>query len=141
MGIYRLKRKVFTKYDDSDNLKRMKDSDILAETLKKPELSRTGVAAATGAGALAGGAIGATAGLFKKGVPKGGRWGAIKGRGKAGLIVGGGIALATAATKRSKQKSENDWYNNRLEYAQRQARRREKADWKANMTQRDGYSY
>lgn len=147
MGIYRLKRKVFTKYDDSDNLKRMKDSDILAETPKKPELSRTGVAAATGAGALAGGAIGATAGLFKK-LPKNvknpnppTRWGAIKRGGKAGVIVGGGIALAAAATKRSKQKSENDWYNNRLEYAQRQARRREKADWKANMTQRDGYSY
>lgn len=26
-----IKRKLFTKYDDTDNLKRMKDSDILAE--------------------------------------------------------------------------------------------------------------
>jgi hypothetical protein len=45
------------------------------------------------------------------------------------------------ASKRSQEKAENSWYNDRLEYAQRQARRREKKDWKANMTERDGYSY
>lgn len=30
-----IKRKLFTKYDDTDNLKRMKDSDILAEKPKQ----------------------------------------------------------------------------------------------------------
>ena len=35
MARYILKRKSFTKWDDTDNLKRMKDSDILAEEKKK----------------------------------------------------------------------------------------------------------
>ena len=34
MARYILKRKSFTKWDDTDNLKRMKDSDILAEEKK-----------------------------------------------------------------------------------------------------------
>ena len=45
------------------------------------------------------------------------------------------------SARRSKEQADNEFYNRRLEYAQRQAKRREKADWKSNMTQRDGYSY
>jgi len=135
MGTYILKRKTFTKYDDTDNLKRMKDSDILAEKKKQPTTSGYHVAAAGLAGGLAGGAIGVGAGLVK------GTKGAVPKAGKAGLLIGAGIGLASAAAKRSKEKADNSWYNRRLEYAQRQAIRREKADWKANMTQRDGYSY
>ena len=35
MARYIMKRKSFTKWDETDNLKRMKDSDILAEQKKK----------------------------------------------------------------------------------------------------------
>ena len=31
MAVYKLKRKNYTVWDDTDNLKRMKDADILAE--------------------------------------------------------------------------------------------------------------
>lgn len=162
MGTYRLRRKTFTQYDDTDTLKRMKDSDILAEKLKKPTTTGTSVATGALAGALAGGAIGgvgkavlsnkrlvpvgpsgkglkasfarfrANASNFGAKAVRGGRNGLI-----AGAIIGGGAMLY----KRGKEKKENQFYNRRLEYAQRQAMRREKADWKANMTQRDGYSY
>ena len=46
-----IKRKLFTKYDDTDNLKRMKDSDILAEKPKQ----------APGYGSVAGAALGGAA--------------------------------------------------------------------------------
>ena len=140
MGIYILKRKTFTKYDDTDNLKRMKDSDILAEKKRQPETTNSHLAAAGLAGGLAGGAIGAV-GKFAAKSSKGQRWKMAGKGGKYGALIGAGIGLATMASKRSQEKAENSWYNDRLEYAQRQARRREKADWKANMTQRDGYSY
>ena len=135
MGIFKLKRKSFTKYDETDNLKRMKDSDILAEKPKKgpsaiPAIGNAAVGAAGGA------AIGAIAGGIK-----GKSWKAARKGGKAGAIIGGTMLLAGAMNKRSKEARENDFYNDRLEYAQRQAKRREKKDWKENMTQRDGYSF
>ena len=54
-----------------------------------------------------------------------------------GALIGAGIAYS----KGRKQAEENEFYNKRLQYAQKQALRREKKDWKTNMTQRDGYSY
>lgn len=143
MGIYTLKRKTFTKYDDTDNLKRMKDADILAEKKKQPSTTGAHIATAGIGGALAGGAIGSVVGIGKGtgSIFKASRWAKIPKAGRTGLIIGAGVGLAAAASKRSKEKAENSWYNRRLEYAQRQAMRREKADWKANMTQRDGYSY
>lgn len=141
-----LKRKLYTKYDDTDRLKQMKDSDILAEKRKRgPGFGN--VAGSTAAGAVAAGAggavIGGAVGLFKK---RGGS--AIsnmaKGAsnlGKAGLVVGALGAGAMALRRRSKASKENQFYNDRLEYAQRQARRREKKDWKTNMTQRESYTY
>ena len=51
---FRLKRKSFSKYDETDNLKRMKDSDILAE--KKKEAPGYGNVVSSGfGGAVAGG--------------------------------------------------------------------------------------
>jgi hypothetical protein len=140
MGIYILKRKTFTKYDETDNLKRMKDSDILAERKKQPETTGSHVAAAGLAGGLVGGAIGSIGKAVAKS-SKGNRLTMARRGGKWGAVLGAGIGLATMASKRSQEKAENSWYNDRLEYAQRQARRREKKDWKANMTERDGYSY
>lgn len=144
MGIYRLKRKSFTKYDDTDNLKRMKDSDILAEKKKTPATTPYHTVAATLGGGLVGGALGAAGNAaFGRKVAKGGaKFGKrfVKG-GKVGILAGAAIGLSTMSARRNKEQADNEFYNRRLEYAQRQAKRREKADWKSNMTQRDGYSY
>ena len=74
-------------------------------------------------------------------IGKGSSWartGAFAGK---GALAGAAIGTAVGLYRRGRERSANEFYNRRLDYAQRQARRREKADWKANMTQRDGYSY
>lgn len=137
-----IKRKVFTIYDDTDNLKRMKDSDILAEKKKKNPVSLGTVAGTAAAGALAGGAAGSVIGGFTKNRVAGSSFLSKMGRGgKKGLIYGGLLAGGAAVLNRSKHSKDNQFYNERLEYAQRQAKRRERKDWKANMTQREGYSF
>jgi len=133
MNSYILKRKTFTKYDETDNLKRMKDSDILAEEKKKSPGYR-GVLRDAALGTAAGAALGGTLGaLSKKGTVGGGA--------KAGAIIGGLAMTAAGLKKKHASDEENEFYNRRLEYAKRHARRRERIDWKTNMTQRDGYSY
>ena len=148
MATYRLKRKIFTKWDETDNLKRMKDSDILAEQKRSTGPTVSGVGdtlAATATGAAVGGtALGAAKGLsgaFGKAGSMGNAWKGLKSGGKCGALAGGILAGGMALAKQNKQASDNRFYNKRLEYAQRQAKRREKADWKSNMTQREGYSY
>jgi len=126
-----LRQKGFTKYDETDQLKKMKDSDILAEKKKKNNYGRTVTSGLNGAALGAG--IGAVAGkLSKKGTGKGAAIGAA-----AGAVGGAAINLAAGSRKRR----ENREYNDRLEYAQRQAKRREGADWKSNNTNREGYTY
>lgn len=138
---YIIKRKLYTKYDDTDRLKQMRDSDILAEKKKSaPGYGQLAGATAAGvvAGGVAGGVIGGTRGLFRKGGSM------IKGAGrlgKVGAVLGGTAAGVIAYRERNKKAKENKFYNDRLEYAQKQARRREKKDWKQNMTQREGYTY
>ena len=144
MARYILKRKSFTKWDDTDNLKRMKDSDILAEQ-KKKQPGYGGVAQGSIGGAIVGGTAGAAAGLASGLANKGARVSIDGARasklGKLGA-VGGALLMGGKALKdRNDQAQENNFYNKRLAYAQRQAIRREKKDWKSNMTQRDGYSY
>ncbi len=133
-------RKLFTQYDDTDNLKRMKDSDILAE---KPKKAPGYSSVATGAlgGAALGATVGSVAGAFSKNKAGNSLLTRMGKGGKTGAILGGLVAGGMALHNRNKQAKENEWYNNRLSFAQRQARRREKKDWKTNMTQRDGYSY
>lgn len=138
-----LRDKNFTLYDETDNLKRLKDSDILAEK-KRPTHNLGQVATAGVTGAIAGGLGGAVVGSVGK---------AIKGRtvngmgknfisgGKTGMLLGAGLAAGATYLKGRKQVNENAAYNKRLKYAQSQALRRERKDWKTNMTQRDGYSY
>ena len=132
----------FTKWDETDNLKRAKDSDILAEE-KKRLPGYGGPIMAGVSGALTGAAVGATTGgimgltkkgkgNFVKGLKKGGKWGAI---------LGGTALAAGALKKRNKDREDIQFYNNRLAYAKRQAERRERRDWKENMTGREGYSY
>ena len=144
MARYILKRKSFTKWDDTDNLKRMKDSDILAEQKKKQPGYENVVSGSLG-GATVGGVAGAAAGLASSLGKKGARVATAGARasklGKLGA-VGGALLMGGKALKdRNDQAQENNFYNKRLAYAQRQAVRREKKDWKSNMTQRDGYSY
>lgn len=131
-----LKRKLYTKYDETDALKRMKDSDILAATPKSiPAPSSSNLGLSAGSGALLGGGIGsAIGGITKKGIKKGGAYGAI---------IGAGINTYRSLNKASnKEKIEDiEFYNRRLAEAQKWARRREKLDWKNNMTNRQGYSY
>lgn len=150
MTKYKLKRKVFTRWDETDTLKGMRDSDILSQ--KKKTINGTeaatglasnalkGAAAVGVGGALAGSIIGAAgkSGFVNK--MKGAGKGAGK-LGKVGLIAGGVIGAAKAAKSINDQANENAFYNRRLGYAQRQAKRRERKDWKTNMTQREGYSY
>lgn len=126
-----LRQKVYTKYDETDHLKKMKDSDILAEKKKKNNYGRTVTSGLNGAALGAG--IGAVAGKLAK-----------KKVGKAAIIgaaAGAGLGAATNLAVNSKKRRENREYNERLEYAQRQAKRREGADWKSNNTQREGYTY
>ena len=146
MARYILKRKSFTKWDDTDNLKRMKDSDILAEEKKKQPGYGSVMSGSVG-GAAVGGITGAIAGglsglgLGKKGAIIATTGSSASKLGKLGA-VGGALLMGGKALKdRNDQAQDNNFYNKRLAYAQRQAIRREKKDWKSNMTQRDGYSY
>jgi len=143
MGTIYLKRKLYTQWDETDNLKRMKDSDILAEQKKKGP-GYGSVLSSTAGGALAGATVGAAALGIKHGIKNKSMAGfanGLKKGGKYGALVGGTIMAAGALRRKGKADRENKFYNNRLEYAQRQALRREHADWHSNMTQREGYSY
>jgi hypothetical protein len=134
------KEKQYTRWDDTDALKRMRDSDILAERKKSGTLGDTATKMGMGAavGGTVGSIVGGIAGMKKggKGFLKGAKRGAI-----AGSLLTGGVAGTGAAIANSKKQSDINFYNNRLEYAKKQAGRRERADWKSNMTQREGYTY
>jgi hypothetical protein len=67
------------------------------------------------------------------------------GRGfKSGALVGGALGgtagMMTGIASGHKQNSENQFFNDRLEYAQSKAKKRERADWKNNMNNREGYT-
>lgn len=130
----KFKEKIYTQWDQTDQLKQMKDSDILAEK-KRSNLSmniQTGkdMVLGAGVGAMVGGMRGA---LKKKGTFMGGS--------KKGALLGAAATGIASALGNRQQKKENQFFNDRLEYAQHQAARREKKDWKNNMTNRDGYTY
>lgn len=133
------KEKLYTVYDSTDRLKQMRDSDILAEKKKASMTGDTLRSAGVGAGlgVAAGTALGAAVGLKK------GRSfvGSLKGGAKLGAVVGAASMGGIAAAKNTKKQRDINFYNRRLGYAQTQARRREAADWKKNMTQREGYTY
>ena len=144
MAKYILKRKSFTKWDETDNLKRMKDSDILAEQKKKQPgygSVMSGSLGGAAVGGIAGAAAGGLSGLGKKGARIATAGARASKLGKLGAVGGALLVGGKALKERDDQARENNFYNKRLAYAQRQAIRREKKDWKSNMTQRDGYSY
>ncbi len=133
--------KSFTKYDDTDNLKRMKDSDILAEKEKEVPSYSSSVLPKAAAGAAIGAVGLGAANSLRKGF-KTGEWGKGLKRGAiGGALIGATLLGASAAKKRSQERKDAEFYNDRLQYAQTQAKRREKIDWRQNMTQREGYSF
>lgn len=145
-----IRQKNYTRYDDTDSLKRMNDADILAEK-KKNAPGFGSVLGTTATGTLAGATVGGLTYSGAKvagGLAGGAKFGAFKGFGKNlarggkwGALIGGTAAGLSALHNRNKAAGDVNFYNDRLEYAQRQARRREKKDWKTNMTTREGYSY
>lgn len=78
------------------------------------------------------------------GLKKGGISGLAKGIQKGaqtGAILGGSTGgLGTLASGRD-ERNLNRQYNKRLGQAQKQSLRREAADWKNNITNREGYTY
>lgn len=146
------RQKIYSIYDETDNLKRMNDADILAEKKKKGPGIINSVVLPTAAGVAGGATVGSLVYSGKKvagALSNGSKFGTamqgfgknfVKG-GKWGALAGGTLAAGAALINRNKKSKETNFYNDRLEYAQRQARRREKKDWKTNMTGREGYSY
>lgn len=135
MAIYTIKRKLYTRYDDTDTLKRMKDADILAEQKKQAPGYGDTIQKTVGGAAVGGLAAGIAGGIKSKSLAGAKKYGKL---GAMGVGLGAGLM---ALNKRDKEAADRNFYNKRLAYAQRQAKRREKIDWKSNMTQRDGYSY
>ena len=118
----------------SEISEKMKDSDILAEKKR----SNDGNYAKVGVGTAAGAGIGLGAAKIAQhlGYLGGGKGALGLGAAAGGLIGAGSTYLAN----RNKIK-DNNFYNQRLGYAQRQANRRERKDFVSNNTNREGYSY
>ena len=128
-----------TRYDRTDQLKGMKDSDILAEK-KRSNMDTYGTAAKkAGLGAAIGGGLGAVA----AGVLKAKGYKNISMKRAMGLGAGMGAAVGGSAGMigTRQERADNNHYNNRLQYMQGQARRREMKDWNNNAVNREGYTY
>lgn len=161
--IFKIKRKTFSgngihsgysrttnnyDYSESDNLKKMKDSDILQEDeIREPGFGKV-TRGAVNAG-LVGGAVGGVLSLGNlarrwDNLDEAARSSHFKRAGKWAALGAAGTALYGAykgSQERQKDVDRARKYNNRLRYAQRRAAKREREDFKANMNQRDGYSY
>ena len=129
-----------TKYDRSDNFKRMNDADILAEKKRSNAGSYIKSAKAGGLGAIIGSGVGAAAGALAsrrnlRNLKKNVAGGALVGGALGSTLAGGGTLAATHG-----EREQNRFVNKRLKYAQNQARRREGRDWISN-NHREGYSY
>lgn len=147
----KFRQKIYTRYDMTDRLKQMRDSDILAEKEKEKISAREAAGGVSvGQATLGGAAIGGLAAAANNYMKGGKGW--FKGRGAMkGAAIAGGVALGynalkgmTSGNKKKEAEEYNkdvDFYNRRLREAQKQARRREAADWKNNMTNREGYTY
>lgn len=146
------RQKYYTQWDETDQLKRMKDSDILAQQKRKANMASDAADTfkSTISGALPGAAIGAATGLAAgattigkghifQGLAKAGK--TAKNLGLVGAGIGAGVGLLKSLKNQAQQKKEREFYNDRLDYAQRHALRREKNDWRDNNLNREGYTY
>ena len=135
-----IRYKTFSKYDETDRIKKMKDSDILAEEYR--ETPKVGLKEATrdlATGAIVGSLIGKVNEL------SGNRLGLSstdwREAGKKGAILGGLYSIAKDLYRKHKYGEEVEFYNKRLRQAKKNARRREKSDWLNNTLNREGYTY
>lgn len=148
----KFRQKIYTRYDMTDRLKQMRDSDILAEKDKEKVSTTEAIGGVSAGKAALGGA--AAAGLIAgaSNYMRGAKNLRFSGRAamKGGLIAGGvalgynalkGMTSGNKAKEAQQYNEDVDFYNKRLHEAQKQARRREAADWKNNMTNREGYTY
>jgi hypothetical protein len=152
MGTFRVKRKLYTvgdlipgyqntggtgavtNYDRFNSMRNMSDADILAEKKRKNPVGAGEMATTT----LAGGAIGAAFGGAKNAFSKDGKIG--RGAKRWGIAGAIGAGVYSAGKHINAQKEVNE-YNDRLDHAQRQAGRRERADWYRNQLGRANYTY
>lgn len=134
-----IKRKLYSKYDETDEIKRMKDSDILDAKPKKvnKEEQFKRILRKIGHKAAVGTAIGAGLSLLGKNRS----WDKTLRNMKWGAGIGAIYGSIQSHGQNKQERDDSDFYNDRLEYAQKHARRRERSDWRNNMTQREGYSY
>lgn len=122
----------YSKYDDTDALKAMKDSSIL----NSEEKGKMTTEKAVGIGAVAGGLLGATGAKASKA----GKLAKVAG-GTKGALIGAGVGLGAMALKKAgEKKKENNFYNKRLKEAKKVAARRERTDWNQAIHGRESYS-
>lgn len=132
--------KTFSKYDETDRLKKMKDSDILEENFKEtPGVSLKEAARNVLTGALVGGTVGKINELTGNKLNLSDTdW---KNTLKKGAVAGGIYAIGKDLYRKSAEGDEVDFYNKRLRQAKKNAKRREKSDWINNTLNREGYTY
>ena len=121
-----IKFRLYSKYDDTDKLKNVADSDILDKDEKgkwTPGEQTMGLAAA-------GGLLGAAGAKKGQKFAKGVKGAAI------GAAIGIGSSMISSANKKRK---ENNFYNARLREAKRAAARRENIDWQNRIHGRQMY--
>lgn len=123
-----------TRYDRTDRIKQMKDSDILAEKKRSNSRSYLKSAKAGALGGTLGAGVGAGLSLLTRGRVSVAKGAAIGGAAGAAL-GGGGKLLATHG-----EREQNRFVNRRLKEAKRQSLRREAKDWGNNMVNREGYT-
>lgn len=129
-------QKGVTKYDRTDQIKGLKDSDVLAEKKRSNARSYVKTAKAGVVGGAVGSVVGAIAGGIKTKSIKGAKAGAA-----VGGTIGAGVAGSAGLAATHKEREQNRFVNRRLKEAKTQARRREAKDWKTNATGREGYTY
>ena len=135
-----LRFKTFSKYDETDRIKKMKDSDILAEEYQKtPGVSLKEVTKDLTTGAVVGGIVGKINELSGNRLRLGSTdW---KDSARNGAIIAGLYDILKDTYRKHKYGDDVDFYNKRLRQAKRNAKRREKSDWLNNTLNREGYTY
>lgn len=118
-----IKFRLYSRYDDTDEIKNSTDSAILNMEEKG---SNNTTALLTGAGAILG-----AASKYK---------GSTAAGATAGALIGAGVGLtAKEIAKANKRSRDRAHYNRRLREAKRAAKRREKLDWNNRIAKREYY--
>ena len=132
--------KTFSKYDETDRIKRMKDSDILAEDYKKtPGVSTKEVSRDLLAGAILGAVVGKVNKLSGNKLNLSSTdW---RDSAKKGILAAGAYDVLKDMYRKHKDGDKVEFYNKRLKQAKKNAKRREESDWLNNTLNREGYTY